>query len=130
VTPRDSRDSDLGGGRQKPKRHRVTHDTTTGRGDKDLSPGDKDDKPTPQANESSYAAAPATQSEFAHDAENSHRAPTVEPLLADAAAREREPLNVKIEFVVVDGTAAEELIRRQAAAVRDALQWFADHRPR
>jgi hypothetical protein len=36
---------------------------------------------------------------------------------------------VKIEFVVVDGPAAEELIKRQAAAVRDALQWFADHPP-
>jgi hypothetical protein len=36
---------------------------------------------------------------------------------------------VKIEFVVVNGPAADELIKRQAAAVRDALQWFADHPP-
>jgi hypothetical protein len=59
VTPRDSHDSDLGGGRQNRSRRRVTRDTTTGRGDKDLSPGDRDDNPSHPANESSYAAAPA-----------------------------------------------------------------------
>jgi hypothetical protein len=49
---------------------------------------------------------------------------------AAAAGRPRTgPLRVKIEFVVVNGPAAEELIKRQAAAVRDALQWFADHPP-
>jgi hypothetical protein len=36
---------------------------------------------------------------------------------------------VKIEFVVMHGPAAEELIKKQSAAVRDALQWFADHPP-
>lgn len=48
-----------------------------------------------------------------------------------AAARQPgiRPLNVKIEFVVLRGPAAEELIKRQGAAVRDALQWFADHPP-
>jgi hypothetical protein len=48
-----------------------------------------------------------------------------------AAARQRgtRPLNVKIEFVVVHGPVAEELIKRQGTAVRDALQWFADHPP-
>ena len=60
MTPRDSHDSDLGEGRQKPSRRRVTRDTTTGRGDKDLSPRDRDDKPTRQPNESSYAAASPT----------------------------------------------------------------------
>ncbi len=59
MTPHDSHDSDLGGGRQKGRRRRVTRDTATGRGDKDVSPGDRDDKPTRQPNESSYAAAPA-----------------------------------------------------------------------
>ena len=59
MTPRDSRDSDLGGGCQKPKRRRVARDTTTGRSDKDLSLRDRDDKPTRQPNESSYAAVPA-----------------------------------------------------------------------
>jgi hypothetical protein len=108
VTPRDSHDSDLGGGCQKAKRRRVTRDTTTGRGDKDLSPRDRDDKPTRQPNESSYAAAPASAVQRPSDA---------------------EPLKVKIEFVVVDGRAAEELIRTQASALKEALQWFADNRP-
>jgi len=58
MTPHDSHDSDLGGGCQQPKRRRVTRDTTTGRGDKDLSPHDRDDKATRQPDESSYAAAP------------------------------------------------------------------------
>ena len=38
-------------------------------------------------------------------------------------------LTSKITFVVVHGTAAEELIKRQGAAVRDALEWFAHHPP-
>jgi Resolvase, N terminal domain len=38
-----------------------------------------------------------------------------------------EPLNVRIELVVVDGPDAKELLKRQAAAVREALQWFADN---
>jgi hypothetical protein len=50
----------------------------------------------------------------------------------DAAAPGRHragPLKVKIEFVVVSGPAADELIKTQAAAVRDALQWFAENPP-
>jgi hypothetical protein len=39
------------------------------------------------------------------------------------------PITVKISLVVVEGLAAEELIRRQAAAVKAALQWFAGHPP-
>jgi len=39
--------------------------------------------------------------------------------------RQREPLKVRIELVVVDGEAGKELLRQQAAAVRDALRWFA-----
>jgi hypothetical protein len=34
---------------------------------------------------------------------------------------------VRIELVVVDGPDAKELLKRQAAAVREALQWFADN---
>ncbi len=41
--------------------------------------------------------------------------------------RPPEPLKVRIELVVVDGEAGRELMRRQAAAVREALQWFADN---
>ncbi|GAA0739530.1 hypothetical protein Drose_16995 [Dactylosporangium roseum] len=40
-----------------------------------------------------------------------------------------EPLKVRVELVVVDGQAGKELLKRQAAAVREALQWFADHPP-
>ncbi len=38
-----------------------------------------------------------------------------------------ELLKVRIELVVVDGPDAKELLRRQAAVVREALQWFADN---
>jgi len=66
--------------------------------------GSRDAKGSPSANESKY----------------------------DAAAGRRSgagPLTVKIEFVVVSGPAADELIKTQAAAVRDALQWFAENPP-
>jgi len=34
---------------------------------------------------------------------------------------------VRIELVVVDGEDGKELLRRQGAVVREALQWFHDH---
>lgn len=37
------------------------------------------------------------------------------------------PLHVRIELVVIDSPDAKELLRRQAAAVRGALEWFAAH---
>jgi hypothetical protein len=104
VTPHDRRDSDPGGGRQNRRRDPVTRDTTAGQHDKDLTPGDRDDRPIQQATESQYDRAAARQPDT-------------------------RPLKVKVEFVVVRGPAAVELIKRQAAAVRDALQWFADHPP-
>jgi hypothetical protein len=39
--------------------------------------------------------------------------------------RQPGPLKVCIELVVVDGEAGKTLLRQQAAAVRDALRWFA-----
>jgi hypothetical protein len=38
---------------------------------------------------------------------------------------------VRVELVVIDsnGQLGKELLRRQAAVVREALQWFADHPP-
>ena len=38
---------------------------------------------------------------------------------------------VRIELVVIDSDSrlGTELLRRQAAAVREAVQWFADHPP-
>ncbi len=38
---------------------------------------------------------------------------------------------VRIELVVIDSDSqlGKELLRRQAAAVREALRWFADHPP-
>jgi hypothetical protein len=38
---------------------------------------------------------------------------------------------VRIELVVIDsnGQLGKELLRRQASAVKEALQWFADHPP-
>jgi hypothetical protein len=107
VTPHDSGDSRIDPARQNQRGRRVTRDTTTGHHDSARSPGDRADKPSPQANESSYAAA----------------AP------AGAQPGGAHPLRVKITFVVVHGTAAEELIKRQGAAVREALEWFASHPP-
>ncbi|MDT5027580.1 MAG: hypothetical protein QOE61_4006 [Micromonosporaceae bacterium] len=43
--------------------------------------------------------------------------------------RPSEPLKVRLELVVVDGEAGRELMQRQAAVVREALQWFADNPP-
>ncbi len=43
--------------------------------------------------------------------------------------RQPEPLKVRIELVVVDGEAGKELQRQQAAAVREALRWFAANPP-
>jgi hypothetical protein len=47
---------------------------------------------------------------------------------ADQSQVLAEPLTVRIELVVVDGPAGEELFNRQAAVVYEALQWFAGHR--
>ena len=55
-------------------------------------------------------------------------------VLAQPPRRRRSRLGeptVRIELVVI-GSASQlgkELLRRQAAAVREALQWFADHPP-
>lgn len=38
-----------------------------------------------------------------------------------------ESLNVHIEFVVLDGEAGRALARRQAAVIRQVLQWVNDH---
>ncbi|MFC6022709.1 hypothetical protein ACFP2T_41960 [Plantactinospora solaniradicis] len=41
-----------------------------------------------------------------------------------------EPLKVRVELIVVDDpAAAKELLKRQAAVVKEALQWFADNPP-
>lgn len=92
MTPRDSHDSDLGWGRQKPRRRRVTRDTPPGRGDTTLTP---------------------------HDRADSRRDVITEP----------EVLNVRVEFVLIPtGTReAQELLGKQAMAVRRALKWFAEH---
>jgi hypothetical protein len=43
--------------------------------------------------------------------------------------RRPEPLKVSVELVVVDGELGRELLQRQAAAVREALRWFAENPP-
>jgi hypothetical protein len=45
-----------------------------------------------------------------------------------AAVRDDEPLDVRVEFVVLDGPAGKELRRAQALAMRRVLQWIAQHR--
>ena len=42
--------------------------------------------------------------------------------------RHDEPLEVRYEFVVLDGPAGEELRRNQAAVMRRVLQWIYEHR--
>lgn len=108
MTPHDSADSGRGPARQNPRHCPVTHDTATGQRDSALSPGDRADKASPPADESRYGSA------------------------AQAGATQHPgtgPLSVKITFVVVHGTGADELAKRQGAAVRDALEWFASHPP-
>jgi hypothetical protein len=72
-----------------------------GHRDRGLSPDDRDERPSPPANESRYAAAPAVGGQGAADAENPHAAAgsafrievedgyviaTADPVLSDAAA--------------------------------------------
>jgi hypothetical protein len=84
VTTHDNRDSDRGGGRQNRRPGPVTRDTATEQRDKDLSPGDRDDRPTRQANESRYAAAPTAVPPL-HDLRI--ELPQHDPVLTPAAAR-------------------------------------------
>jgi hypothetical protein len=106
VTNHDSGDSGRDPARQNPRQFPVTRDIVTGQHDSALSPGDRADKPSPPAEESRYGAA-------ARGGATLHSG--------------NDPLSVRITFVVVHGTTAEELIKRQGAAVRDALEWFARH---
>ena len=108
MTPHDSGDSGRDPARQNPRQFLVTRDTATRQHDSASSPGFRANKPSPPADESSYVAA------------------------AGAGATQHpgiEALSLKVTFVVVRGTAAEELIKQQGAAVRDALEWFAGHPP-
>lgn len=57
MTPHDRHDSGLGVGRQDGRRHPVTHDTSTARGDRILSPRDRGDLPNLQATEGGFAIA-------------------------------------------------------------------------
>ncbi len=38
-----------------------------------------------------------------------------------------EPLNVRIELVLMNGPEGKQLRMRQAAAIREAMRWFAQH---
>ena len=58
MTSRDSGDRKPARGRQKHLPVPVTHDTPPAPGDRNLSPGDSDEQPSHQANESRYGAAP------------------------------------------------------------------------
>ena len=46
----------------------------------------------------------------------------------DPAEAEQKPLKVRIELRLVDGPDGKKLRARQAAAIREALRWFAEHR--
>ena len=59
MTPHDNGDRKPAEGRQKSRPVPVTRDTKPEPHDRNLSPGDRDEQPTPQTNESRYGAAPA-----------------------------------------------------------------------
>ena len=46
---------------------------------------------------------------------------------SSAPARPEQPLKVHIELRVVHGPEGKQLRIRQAAAIREALRWFAEH---
>ncbi len=46
----------------------------------------------------------------------------------DPDQAEQKPLKVRIELRLVDGPEGKKLRARQAAAIREALRWFAEHR--
>jgi len=48
-----------------------------------------------------------------------------DPIVRHGAADRQ--LTVRYEFMVVDGDAAKDLMQRQAAVVREALEYFARH---
>jgi hypothetical protein len=99
VTPRDSRESQPARRRQKKESVPVIRATKPEPRDRNLSQGDRVERPTRQANESRYGGA-----------------------FADPRV-----LKIRVELVIVRGPAAVELIKRQASAVREVLQWIADH---
>ncbi len=41
--------------------------------------------------------------------------------------RDDSPLEIRVEFVVLDGPAGQELRRAQAQVMRRVLQWIAEH---
>jgi hypothetical protein len=51
------------------------------------------------------------------------------PSRATSRRRDRRPLQVRVELVAVDGEAGKLLAQRQAAVIREVLQWFHDHPP-
>ncbi len=56
--------------------------------------------------------------------------PSSRPAEAERARRGRPPpppLNVRVELVLVDGPDGKRLRQLQAAAIREALRWFAEH---
>ncbi|WP_203909528.1 hypothetical protein [Rhizocola hellebori] len=99
MTPYDNHHSNGGVGRQKPPRPRVTRDRPT-------TPDDAHDRPVSPTNETRSVAA-----------------------FRGHLSAEPDALGARVEFVVVaSGTRqAQELLERQAMAVRRALRWFAEH---
>jgi hypothetical protein len=79
-------------------------------------PAGRTSNDSPEVVESRVADGPAPSTEAQYASRTTGRPPP-------------EPLKVRVELVVADGTAAKELLKRQAMAVREALQWFADHPP-
>lgn len=119
MTPHDSHDSDLGGGRHGDRRRRVTRDTTTGHGDRPLSPGDRDNRPTPQANESNYAAAPEVTAPLQKTewtpANNQAIRPTLTtPDTAPLSAEQRKEIVTVLTSMILDHLQRQRVDRAQA----------------
>ena len=65
---------------------------------------------------------------WSHRTESSYSA-AAQPKARPAAQRDSDdaPLEVRIEFVQLDGPAGKALRRRQAQIMRKVLQWIAEH---
>jgi hypothetical protein len=98
------------------------------------SPRDETDPPRPKHGGRKGPRDPARVAEneattsWSHGTESSYSA-AARPKGRQAAQRHSDdaPLEVRIEFVQLDGPAGQALRRRQAQIMRKVLRWIADH---
>ena len=98
------------------------------------SPSENTDAPRPKRRrhddprDSARVANGEAATSWSHGTESSYSAaapPRARP--ANQRGSDDAPLQVRIEFVQLDGPAGQALRRRQAQIMRKVLQWIADH---